>query len=51
MALNAVRRGILRRGTQPRDADAEYTWFYRAEYASVARTVYFVCTIASVPKT
>lgn len=24
------------------DLDEEYTWFYRAEYAAVARTVYFI---------
>lgn len=41
--LNSVRRGILRLGREsPGDADAEYAWFYQAEYANVARSVFLI---------
>lgn len=41
-ALN-TRRGLLRRGREhPGDAEAEYSWFYKAEYANVARTLFLI---------
>lgn len=43
LELNAARRGILRRGKEPpNDAEAEYTWFYQAEYANVARSMFLI---------
>lgn len=43
LALSAVRRGILRRGKDPStDAEAEYSWFYQAEYTNVARSIFLI---------
>ena len=43
LALNTARRGILGRGREPPgDAEAEYSWFYKAEYTNVARSVFLI---------
>lgn len=43
LALNAVGRVALRRRRESAaDADAEYSWFYQAEYANVARSVFLI---------
>jgi RNA polymerase sigma factor (sigma-70 family) len=43
LGLNTVGRGILRRRTNTADdAEAEYSWFYQAEYANVARSVFLI---------
>jgi RNA polymerase sigma-70 factor (ECF subfamily) len=43
LALNTVRRATLRRGRDsPNDVEAEYSWFYQAEYANVARSVFLI---------
>ncbi len=41
--MNTVRRGILPRWRNTAgDAEAEYSWFYQAEYANVARSVFLI---------
>jgi RNA polymerase sigma factor (sigma-70 family) len=43
LALNGARRWIGRRERDALgDPDAEYEWFYRAEYAMVARSVFLI---------
>jgi RNA polymerase sigma factor (sigma-70 family) len=43
LGLNTLRRGISRRWQNTiDDAEAEYSWFYQAEYANVARSVFLI---------
>jgi len=37
-----TRRGILPRPRNTGDAEAEYSWFYQAEYANVARSIFLI---------
>ncbi len=41
--MNTARRGILpSRRKAAGDAEAEYSWFYQAEYANVARSIFLI---------
>lgn len=43
LGLNTVRPGIRRRRRNAADnAEAEYSWFYQAEYVNVARSVFLI---------